>query len=194
MCVCVCKVCEYKRMYVHVSRICMHVCPCVCVKECARVYNFFLVFQVQFHGFPGTMGSEFIHYLASDRFTSPPGCVCVRVCLCVCVLCVCVCVLPKILSLSLSLSLTHTHTHTTHTHTDHADQFSERLMLLPHTYLTNDHRQSRREVPTLSFPIPYSFPPGWLFPSVSISLSLSLSVSVVCQRAVETLRGIAVEQ
>ena len=28
--------------------------------------------QVQFHGFPGTMGSEFIHYLASDRFSSPP--------------------------------------------------------------------------------------------------------------------------
>ena len=28
--------------------------------------------QVQFHGFPGTMGSEFMHYLASDRFSSPP--------------------------------------------------------------------------------------------------------------------------
>jgi hypothetical protein len=26
---------------------------------------------------------------------------------------------------------------------DHADQFSERLMLLPHTYLTNDHRSPR---------------------------------------------------
>ena len=57
--------------------------------------------QVQFHGFPGTMGAEFMHYLAADRYAAPA---------------------------------------------DHAQQFSERLMLLPNTYLTNDHRQSRREV------------------------------------------------
>eukprot|EP00287_Rhodomonas_sp_CCMP768_P019677 CAMPEP_0202817676 /NCGR_PEP_ID=MMETSP1389-20130828/7823_1 /ASSEMBLY_ACC=CAM_ASM_000865 /TAXON_ID=302021 /ORGANISM="Rhodomonas sp., Strain CCMP768" /LENGTH=165 /DNA_ID=CAMNT_0049489929 /DNA_START=39 /DNA_END=536 /DNA_ORIENTATION=- len=57
--------------------------------------------QVSFHGFPGTMGAEFIHYLVADRLTTPP---------------------------------------------EHADQYTERLLVVPHTYLTNDHQQSRREV------------------------------------------------
>lgn len=57
--------------------------------------------QVSFHGFPGTMGADFIHYLTADVLTTPP---------------------------------------------DHANFYTERLMIVPYTYLTNDHRQSRREV------------------------------------------------
>ncbi|KAJ1473198.1 O-GlcNAc transferase [Baffinella frigidus] len=56
--------------------------------------------QVSFHGFPGTMGADFIHYLVADRRTASP---------------------------------------------DHQEHFTERLMLVPHTYLTNDHKFSRRE-------------------------------------------------
>ena len=28
--------------------------------------------QVSFHGFPGTMGADFIHYLVADRRTASP--------------------------------------------------------------------------------------------------------------------------
>jgi len=57
--------------------------------------------QVSFHGFPGTMGADFIHYLVADPRTTPP---------------------------------------------EHPEFYTESLILVPHTYLTNDHRQSRREV------------------------------------------------
>jgi len=58
--------------------------------------------QVAYHGYPGTMGAGFIHYLAADPISAPA---------------------------------------------DHAEEhFTERLLLLPFSYLTNDHRQSRREV------------------------------------------------
>lgn len=56
---------------------------------------------VSFHGFPGTMGAEFIHYLTSDRLTTPP---------------------------------------------EHQAYYAEKLVILPNTYLINDHLQSRREV------------------------------------------------
>mmetsp|Transcript_18506 Transcript_18506/g.51114 ORF Transcript_18506/g.51114 Transcript_18506/m.51114 type:complete len:482 (+) Transcript_18506:667-2112(+) len=56
---------------------------------------------LSFHGFPGTMGASFVHYLSSDPRTTPP---------------------------------------------DYAGFYSERLGLVPWTYLINDHRQSRREV------------------------------------------------
>jgi protein O-GlcNAc transferase len=57
--------------------------------------------QVSFHGFPGTMGADFMHYLVADKLTTPP---------------------------------------------EHSTYYTEKLIIVPHTYLTNDHRQSRREV------------------------------------------------
>lgn len=57
--------------------------------------------QVSFHGFPGTMGTEWIHYLVADGLTAPP---------------------------------------------EHARFYTEKLVVVPWTYLTNDHRQSKREV------------------------------------------------
>jgi protein O-GlcNAc transferase len=57
--------------------------------------------QVSFHGFPGTMGATWIHYLTADGLTTPP---------------------------------------------EHSSFYTEKLIIVPWTYLTNDHRQSRREV------------------------------------------------
>lgn len=56
---------------------------------------------MSFHGFPGTMGADFMHYLVADGRTTPP---------------------------------------------EHASFYTEKLVVVPSTYLTNDHRQSRREV------------------------------------------------
>uniref|UniRef100_A0A7S0H957 protein O-GlcNAc transferase n=1 Tax=Hanusia phi TaxID=3032 RepID=A0A7S0H957_9CRYP len=56
---------------------------------------------LSFHGFPGTMAAKFVHYLSSDRLTSPP---------------------------------------------EYQSYYTEKLALVPYSYLINDHKQSRQEV------------------------------------------------